>query len=121
MPALNITTNLTETDNQPPVTRTTADEIRRQLGLTARYAFEGPAEVLGIVSDPLTETYNLATDSQIPRLGSAVSSLLDKAGLPKPETTLEKIVGVGAKVGLRVRVASGERKVVALRTVCTGV
>jgi hypothetical protein len=100
MPSFNTNTNtFGGTNNNTPTTKTAADEIKRQLGLTARYAFEGPAELLGIVSDPLTETYNFATGSQIPRLGSAVSQLLDRAGLPRPETTLEKIVGVGAKVG----------------------
>jgi hypothetical protein len=100
MPALNITTEPTETDNQTPVTRGTADDIRRQLGLTTRYAFEGPAEVVGMLGpDFLSGLYNVATDSQVPTVGSAVSQLLDRAGLPRPETTLEKVVGAGSKVG----------------------
>ena len=100
MPSFNTNTNtFGGTNNNTSTTRTMADDILRQLGLTVRYGIEGPAELAGIASDPITETYNLATGSQVPRLGSAVSQLLDRVGLPRPETTTEEIVGVGSKVG----------------------
>ena len=79
MPSFNTNTNtFGGTNNNTSTTRTMADDILRQLGLTVRYGIEGPAELAGIASDPITETYNLATGSQVQRLGSAVSQLLDR-------------------------------------------
>lgn len=82
--------------------------VPRQLGLTARHAVQGTIGNLGdVVGAPIAAIGNMAgvplrTPSQI------TSDLLDKAGLPKPETKLERVVqvpseflaGTGGMVGL---------------------
>ena len=61
------------------------DSLKRAAGLTARYAVEGPAQLAGIVANPITQLAGRGnwTDS--------VSRLLTSAGLPQPEGEGEKI------------------------------
>lgn len=91
-----------------PESRSTGEEFGRQLGLTARHAIEGAAGLVGIVADPLGATLDAAIPQKrtvadvvaerepgrryIP-LRENVSGLLDRAGLPKPETATERVVG----------------------------
>lgn len=83
------------------------NDIPRQLGLTARYGLEGLANTTQILTEPIRNALsNLATTTQsdsplamnrkapaIAPLGQGVSSLLDKAGLPSPQTADERAVG----------------------------
>jgi hypothetical protein len=81
----------------------TLNSIPRQLGLTARYALEGPAQAAQIVTEPIRQ---LITDplSRLfggaggQPLGQAVSSLADKIGLPKPEGANERVIGDATKL-----------------------
>lgn len=61
------------------------DSLGRAAGLTARYAVEGPAQLAGIVLNPMTVAANRGkwTDS--------VSRLLTSAGLPEPQSSGEKV------------------------------
>lgn len=78
--------------------------IPRQLGLTARYALEGPAQFAQSITEPIR---NFVTDP-ISRmfggkngkpLGAAVSSLADKIGLPSPQGANERMVADGTRMG----------------------
>lgn len=73
--------------------------LGRQLGLTARYALEGPAEAAQIVTEPIRQ---LVTDRLLGRqtqpLGKTAESLADTLGLPKPETPAERVAGAGSKM-----------------------
>lgn len=91
--------------------------IPRQLGLTARYAMEGPAEaaqlvtepVRQFVTDPLAKLFqpNLTTSDLVlgktkekgKPLGQIASEFADTLGLPKPATATERVVGGATKMG----------------------
>lgn len=90
------------------------NSIPRQLGLTARYAIEGPAQALQVVTEPL----RYFTDKLVPErsagvtglvtgqaappkstpLGVQATKLADWIGLPKPETANERVVGDAARL-----------------------
>jgi hypothetical protein len=82
--------------------------VGRQLGLTARYALEGPAQAAQIVTEPvryLTDNLlpdrggvsNLVTGQAAPPkstpLGVQATKLADALGLPKPENANERVIG----------------------------
>lgn len=67
--------------------------IPRQLGLTARYGLEGLASVPQFLLGQPMEA--LGVKGAGSNVGETVSDLI---GLPKPETTQEKVVGTGAKM-----------------------
>lgn len=73
--------------------------LGRQLGLTARYALEGPAEAAQIVTEPIRQ---LVTDRVLGRstqpLGATASQFADTLGLPKPETPAERVAAAGSKM-----------------------
>lgn len=69
----------------------------RQLGLAARYGVEGLADVAGIFSNPIAATAN-AAGAKIPYLREATSGVLDRIGLPKPQTPTERVVGDASRL-----------------------
>jgi len=80
------------------------NDIPRQLGLTARYALEGPAQAAQIVTEPV----RYLTDKLLPDradgmpkstpLGAQASKLADTFGLPKPETPGERVIGDASRL-----------------------
>ena len=72
-------------------------DIPRQLGLTARYAIEGPAEVAGIFTDPIAYALN-KFGLETPKLSDTASGLATSMGLPKPEGAMENVVGTASKM-----------------------
>lgn len=79
--------------------RGVAEELGRQVGLTARAGVEGLTGLAGIVTDPLTSLANkaLPESMQMPPLQQSASQLLTAAGVPQPETTQERIVQQAAQ------------------------
>lgn len=81
----------------------TIRQIPRQLGLTVRHGAEGLANVADIFAEPIAGTYNtVANLFTNPQEGyrfptapttSAVKSVLDMVGVPKPENATERVVG----------------------------
>lgn len=70
-------------------------DIPRQLGLTARYALEGPAQAAQVVTEPLryiTDRLTGSTGKTVP-LGVLASQFADKIGLPKPADANERVIG----------------------------
>lgn len=67
-------------------------DIPRQIGLTARYALEGPAQAAQIFTEPVAGLMRAAGIKTRP-LGEIASGLADTVGLPKPETSQERVVG----------------------------
>lgn len=67
-------------------------DIPRQIGLTARYALEGPAQAAQIFTEPVAGLMRAAGIKTKP-LGEIVSGFADTVGLPKPETSQERVVG----------------------------
>lgn len=63
------------------------DEMRRQLGLAARYGVEGALSLPSMAGDAMTAPFGLKPTSQ------ALSDLLTRVGLPQPQGPLERIVG----------------------------
>ena len=67
-------------------------DIPRQLGLTARYALEGPAQAAQVFTEPVAGLMRWAGIPTRP-LGEIASGAADAIGLPKPETSQERVVG----------------------------
>lgn len=67
-------------------------DIPRQIGLTARYALEGPAQAAQIFTEPIAGLMRLGGIKTKP-LGEVASGLADTFGLPKPESAQERVVG----------------------------
>lgn len=67
-------------------------DIPRQVGLTARYAIEGPAQAAQIVTEPIRAAMGLAGVKAAP-LGESAAWLADKIGLPSPRNETERVVG----------------------------
>lgn len=67
-------------------------DIPRQLGLTARYALEGPAQAAQVFTEPVAGLMRWAGIPTRP-LGEIASRAADAIGLPKPETSQERVVG----------------------------
>lgn len=67
-------------------------DIPRQLGLTARYALEGPAQAAQVFTEPIAGLMRMGGIATKP-LSEIASGLADTVGLPKPETSQERVVG----------------------------
>lgn len=67
-------------------------EVPRQLGLTARYALEGPAQALQIFTEPIAGLMRM-TGLNVAPLGETASGIADWAGLPSPANATERVVG----------------------------
>ncbi len=67
-------------------------DIPRQIGLTGRYALEGPAQALQMFTEPVA---GLMRSAGIPTkpLSQIATEAADWAGLPKPHNSLERVVG----------------------------
>ena len=67
-------------------------DIPRQIGLTARYALEGPAQAAQIFTEPVAGLMRMGGINTKP-LGQVASGFADAIGLPKPQTAQERVVG----------------------------
>lgn len=92
-----------EAQEPKPAGRTLAD----QFGLTARAGIKGLASLPAIGADALGGIANTVQNVIAGRPGAgyqfkptavAIDNLLDKVGLPKPQTNLEKIASTGAEM-----------------------
>jgi len=72
-------------------------QLARQVGLTARYALEGPAQAAQVFTEPVAGLMRWAGIPTRP-LGEIASGAADAIGLPKPETSLERVVGDAARL-----------------------
>lgn len=76
------------------------NQLKRQLGLTARHGLDGLAQVVQIGSEParyLTDRLTGMTGQTVPAAVLA-SQLGDYLGLPVPETSNERVIGEAAKL-----------------------
>lgn len=73
------------------------NSIPRQLGLTARYALEGPAQAAQIFTEPVAALMR-AGGIKTPPLSETVSGFADWVGLPKPESANERVIGDAARL-----------------------
>ena len=73
------------------------NDIPRQLGLTARYALEGPAEAAQIVTEPIANLMRMGGIKTKP-LGQVASGFADYIGLPKPEGANERVISDASKL-----------------------
>lgn len=88
----------TQSEAQPEE-RSFGGEALRTLGRGARYAVEGAAAIPAMVSQPIVDLTNMATDAMgadrvfQPDQMQALSQALTSAGLPEDETAGERITG----------------------------
>lgn len=73
------------------------NSIPRQLGLTARYAIEGPAQAAQLFTEPIAGLMRAAGLKTKP-LGESASDLANWMGLPSPEGANERVIGDAARM-----------------------
>lgn len=77
-------------------------QIPRQLGLTARYAAEGLADVAGIATEPIRMAVNPALRAvglpTAPSTRAMVSGAADAVGLPSPQGANERVIGDASRM-----------------------
>lgn len=71
-------------------------ELKRQLGLTARYAIEGVGGVADFLATPFRGAVNVAAPESM-QAKPLAPQIADFLNLPKPETPLERVVGETTK------------------------
>jgi hypothetical protein len=75
------------------------NSIPRQLGLTARYALEGPAQLAQLITEPIRlATQNLEGANKSRPLSDVVSQFADRLGLPQPQGANERVVGDASRM-----------------------
>lgn len=84
------------------VPRTAGQELGRQLGLTGRAAYEAFTSPATAVLEAGRGLYNIGanligSESRIPSFAQAQSQMLTQAGVPEPETRLERAVQAGTQ------------------------
>lgn len=72
--------------------------IQRQLGLTARHGIEGLADFAGLVTNPIAGLSNELLGTNLQTLRGATSGVLDRVGLPQPQTPTERVVGDASRL-----------------------
>lgn len=72
-------------------------DVPRQLGLTARYALEGPAQAAQIFTEPVAGLMR-AAGAPTKSLGEVASGFANWLGLPRPESPMERVVGDASRV-----------------------
>jgi hypothetical protein len=73
--------------------------IPRQLGLTARYALEGLAQLAQLVTEPIRlATQNLEGSNKSRPLSDVASQFADRLGLPQPQGANERVVGDASRM-----------------------
>lgn len=72
--------------------RTTGEEVRRQVGLTARGGLTGITSPLSIVGDPLNALINMIAGTNLQPVSQASQQLMTQAGLPQAQTSTERVV-----------------------------
>jgi len=79
----------TSSVKEQPITRSYADELKRQLGLTGRYLTEGTIGTADFLATPVRALQNAIMPNNLQ--AQPLSQVLTR-NLPQPETTLEKTV-----------------------------
>jgi len=74
-----------------------ADDLQRQLGLTARAGIQGLTALPSMLAEIPRQALNLIPGVDFPPQQQAVSQLLSDIGLPQPETGIERIAAGGAE------------------------
>lgn len=81
--------------------RSTAQELSRQVGLTARHAVNGLAAIPAMAANAVAGAANKGLDMAVgegkgfrfPDQAKALDNALTKVGLPQPENAVERVVG----------------------------
>lgn len=80
-----------------PAQRSLGSDILRQVGLTGRAAVTGALSLPALAADPLANLVNMAAGKTVMTPPSqGIQNLMTAAGVPAPETGLERAVQTGA-------------------------
>lgn len=75
------------------------ERLGRQAGLAGRYAIEGPAETLGILTEPIRAGLNTIPGVDLRASASDTGTMIaDELGLPSPEGKTERVVGEASRL-----------------------
>jgi len=77
----------------PPPERTSEENLARQFGLTARAGITGATGIPMMAGDALNALINSIAGTNLPPATQSLQNLMTQAGLPKPETKVERISG----------------------------
>jgi len=80
-----------------PQTTSLAEDLQRQLGLTARAGLQGALALPNMLAEIPRQALNLIPGVDFPPQQQNLSQLLSDIGLPKPETPIERVAGAGAE------------------------
>jgi hypothetical protein len=72
-------------------------DIPRQVGLTARYGIEGPVQAIGALAEPIRMGLNLF-GANIQSPNATAEQIGNLAGLPQPETPMERTVADASRL-----------------------
>lgn len=91
-----------QASQEPPKSRSVVDELGRQIGLTARAGYEAFTSPATAVLEAGRTAYNLGaqalgSESRLPSFYTEQSKALTSAGVPEPETRLERAVQAGTQ------------------------
>jgi hypothetical protein len=68
------------------------EELKRQLGLTARAGITGVTAIPAIAGDALNQLVRMITGANVPPVSQSIQGLMTRAGIPEPETAQERVV-----------------------------
>lgn len=101
-------------------------EIPRQLGLTARYALEGPAQAAQFITEPVRQLVTdpvsraMGAGKRGKPLGQMATDFADLIGLPSPQGANERVVGDATRMGFGAALPMGAGFATANRAANTG-
>lgn len=91
---------------QPGRDRSAFENLSRQVGLTGRYALEGAGQVADVATEALAAPMR-ALGIPTKSTSQLATSAADWVGLPRPETSQERIVGDATRFGFGAAVPAG--------------
>lgn len=86
-------------DFNAPEKRGVIDELKRTAGRGARYVAEGVSAIPNMITQPIVDVANMATDAMgadrlfQPNQAQALSGFLSKLGLPEDDNAQDRVVG----------------------------
>lgn len=76
----------------PTIDQNLGQDLKRQLGLTARAGITGLTAVPAIAGDALNQLVRMITGANVPPVSQSIQALMTRAGLPEPQTAQERVV-----------------------------
>lgn len=86
--------------------RSAFDDVLRQVGLTGRYALEGAGQAADVVAEPVNALVRWMGGNAVAPSKTA-GRAADSLGLPKPESSFERVIGDATRTGFGAALPAG--------------